>query len=186
VRLFAVAYCRLILHLIARWVEMETAVHITEKYVDGTVSEARLAQMWAARRYYEHLLQPSSEYNPSMAPYRIAVRLAAPDPWAAAFEIARNSAWDADRDVQAALARCIFGNPFRSASIDPAWLAWKDRTVPRLAELVYEERAFERLPVLADALEEAGCTDPEILAHCRGSGEHGRGCWVVDLVLGKT
>jgi hypothetical protein len=55
-----------------------------------------------------------------------------------------------------------------------------------MARRIYDERAFHDLPILADALEEAGCTDAEILAHCRSSGEHVRGCWVVDLVLGKT
>jgi hypothetical protein len=54
-----------------------------------------------------------------------------------------------------------------------------------LAEGIYADRAFDRLPILADALEEAGCTDAEVLAHCRGPGPHVRGCWVVDLILGK-
>jgi hypothetical protein len=57
--------------------------------------------------------------------------------------------------------------------------------VVKLAAAIYAERAFDRLPVLADALEDAGCTDAEILGHCRAGGEHVRGCWVVDLVLGK-
>ena len=54
-----------------------------------------------------------------------------------------------------------------------------------LAQAIYEERRFGDLPVLADALEEAGCTDADILSHCRGPGPHVRGCWVVDLLLGK-
>jgi hypothetical protein len=84
------------------------------------------------------------------------------------------------------LADCVFGNPFRfDPRIAPAVLAWNGGTVPKLAAAMYEERAFDRLPVLADALEDAGCTDAEILCHCRGGGEHVRGCWVVDLVLGK-
>jgi hypothetical protein len=59
-------------------------------------------------------------------------------------------------------------------------------TVPKLAAAIYEERAFDRLPVLADALEDARCADAAILGHCRSGGEHVRGCWVVDLVLGKA
>ena len=55
-----------------------------------------------------------------------------------------------------------------------------------LAGAIYDERAFDRLPVLGDALEDAGCADAAILAHCRGPGEHVRGCWVVDLLLGKS
>jgi hypothetical protein len=65
------------------------------------------------------------------------------------------------------------------------WLAWDGGAVPRLAQGIDADGAFERLPVLADALEEAGCTDAAILAHCREPGPHVRGCWVVDLLLGK-
>lgn len=71
-------------------------------------------------------------------------------------------------------------------SLDPAWLAWNNATVPRLAEAIYTDRVFDRMPILADALEDAGCHDAEILAHCRGPGPHVQGCWVVDLLLGKT
>jgi hypothetical protein len=87
-----------------------------------------------------------------------------------------------ERQHLAALLRDVIGNPFRPPQ--PA-LAWNDGTVVRLAQTIYDQRAFDRLPILADALEEAGCTDPEILSHCRGSGLHVRGCWVVDLLLGK-
>jgi hypothetical protein len=83
---------------------------------------------------------------------------------------------------QADLVRDIFGNPFRPVSLDPSWLT---STVRTLAEGIYAERAFDRLPILADALQDAGCADPDMLDHCRGSGSHVRGCWVVDLVLGK-
>lgn len=82
--------------------------------------------------------------------------------------------------------RDIFGNPFRTTSIDSRWIDWNDRTVPRLAQAIYDEYAFDRLPILADALEEAGCIDADILNHCRQHGEHVRGCWVVDLLLNKS
>jgi hypothetical protein len=86
----------------------------------------------------------------------------------------------------AALLRDVFGNPFRPLpQVNPAWLAWEGGTVPKVAQATYDERAFDRLPVLADALEDAGCTDADILGHCRISGDHVRGCWVVDLVLEK-
>ncbi len=97
--------------------------------------------------------------------------------------------WDEVRQqetiAQAALLRDIFVNPFRSVAVDPSWLAWNNATVVRVAQGVYEGRAFDRLPVLADAIEDAGCTNPDILDHCREPGEHVRGCWVVDLLLGK-
>src|SRR5262249_34126429 len=93
---------------------------------------------------------------------------------------------------QAALMRDLFGNPFRAMpTINPAWLAWNDGTVVRLARSAYEERTLpegtldaSRLAVLADALGEAGA-NAGLLDHLRGPGPHVRGCWVIDLVLNK-
>ena len=85
---------------------------------------------------------------------------------------------------QCQLLREIVGNPFCPAAVAPAWLAWDGCTAPKLAQAVYDERAFERLPLLADALEDAGCTDAELLGHLRGPGPHVRGCWALDLLLG--
>jgi hypothetical protein len=83
------------------------------------------------------------------------------------------------------LLREIAGNPFRRPEVRPAWLGWNQGTVLRLAEQIYEEGCFDELPILGDALEEAGCHDEELLRHCRAPGEHVRGCWLLDLVLGK-
>jgi hypothetical protein len=80
------------------------------------------------------------------------------------------------------LIRDIFGNPFRPVAFDPAW---RSEAAVGIAAGIYEERAFERLPILADALQEAGCEHPDILTHCREPGTHVRGCWVVDLLFGK-
>src|SRR5581483_3643837 len=74
----------------------------------------------------------------------------------------------------------------RDTALQREWLTWNDSLVRRLAQAIYDERAFDRLPILADALEEAGCTNADILNHCRQPGEHVRGCWVVDLLLGKS
>jgi hypothetical protein len=87
-----------------------------------------------------------------------------------------------ERRAQAALLRCVVGNPFRPVAAGPSWLT---PTVLAIAEGIYAEGAFDRLPILADALQDAGCEDPDVLGHCRGPGPHARGCWVVDLVLGK-
>ncbi|MBN9519490.1 hypothetical protein J0H58_13365 [bacterium] len=84
---------------------------------------------------------------------------------------------------QVALVRDIFGNPFQPVTFEPSW---RTTAVDGLATGIYEEKAFDRLPVLADALEDAGCSDGDILDHCRSQGEHVRGCWVVDLILGKS
>jgi serine/threonine protein kinase len=77
------------------------------------------------------------------------------------------------------------GEPSLTAVADPSWLRWNDGTVVRLGRAIDQSGAFERMPILADALEDAGCDNAAILAHCRGPGPHVRGCWVVDLLLGK-
>jgi hypothetical protein len=90
----------------------------------------------------------------------------------------------AEARAQCDLLRDVFGNPLRaSPALDPAWLT---TAVVPLATAAYDERTFDRMPILGDALEEVGCDDPEILEHCRGQGEHVRGCWVVDALLGKS
>jgi hypothetical protein len=91
----------------------------------------------------------------------------------------------AEQAAQVALLRDIVGNPFRPARINRAWLARNDGTLRRLAEAIYEERAFNRLPLLADALLDAGCDNEELISHCRSEGPHVRGCWAVDLLLGR-
>jgi hypothetical protein len=80
---------------------------------------------------------------------------------------------------------CIFGDPFRQASGDATWIAWNNGTVLNIAKAIYDQQSFRDMPILADALEEAGCIDREILQHCRQQEEHVRGCWVVDIILGK-
>jgi hypothetical protein len=83
------------------------------------------------------------------------------------------------------LLRDVFANPWDTVKIKRDWLRWNDGTVSRIAQSIYEECTFDRLPILADALEDAGCHDADILDHCRQPGPHVRGCWVVDLLLGK-
>jgi hypothetical protein len=83
------------------------------------------------------------------------------------------------------LLRDIFGNPFRDVTLAPESLHGGDAAAVRLAQAIYEQRRFEDLPILADALEEAGCEDQDALSHCRGGNDHVRGRWVLDLLLGK-
>lgn len=85
-------------------------------------------------------------------------------------------------EEQGRFVRDTFGNPFRPVAFTPRW---RTADVVGLARGIYEDRAFERMPLLADALMDAGCDDEQILGHCRGEGPHVRGCWVVDLVLDK-
>jgi hypothetical protein len=89
--------------------------------------------------------------------------------------------------VRAGFIREIFGNPFHPSSpLREGVLAWNDATVLRLAEGIYQEKAFERLPILADALVDAGCEQEEVIGHCREERPHMRGCWGVDLILGRS
>ena len=91
-----------------------------------------------------------------------------------------------ERLAQAGLLREVFGNPYRPVAVEPAWLDWDGGAVPKVAGAVRADGRFSDLPVLADALEEAGCTDADLLSHLRGPGPHVRGCWAVDLLLGKS
>jgi len=85
--------------------------------------------------------------------------------------------------VQAELVRDVVGNPFRQVIFDPAW---RTDTVVTLARQMYESRDFFPMPILADALQDAGCENEDVLTHCRARGPHVRGCWVVDGILGKS
>jgi hypothetical protein len=87
-----------------------------------------------------------------------------------------------DGTVLCGLIRDVFGNPFRSVIFSPEW---RTDTTLSLTLQMYDTREFSAMPILADALQDAGCDNADILDHCRGPGPHVRGCWVVDLVLGK-
>jgi hypothetical protein len=167
-------------------------VELAELSVDGLATEE---QVRLAARRNEALLQPTAW---GTAPYysaQVAAAAAAGAPWPAAWNVVsdvrmalgQRDRGEASRETwrQRALLVDIFGNPFRSSALDGSWLRWNDATVARIARGVYEERAFDRLPILADALLDAGCDDEELIQHCRGEGPHVRGCWAVDLMLGK-
>ena len=83
---------------------------------------------------------------------------------------------------QTRLLSDIFGNPFRPVTFSPDL---RTSTVVALANQMYESRDFSAMPILADALQDAGCDNEDVLDHCRGAGPHVRGCWVVDMLLGK-
>lgn len=84
------------------------------------------------------------------------------------------------------LLREIFGNPFRPVVVDPSWLRWRDGFVVAMARVIADEARFEDLPILADALEEAGCDNRDLLGHLRTPDEHVRGCWALDLLLNRA
>lgn len=192
-RLFAVACCRQGWRRLANSY-LRVAVETAEEYADNRAS---LEELTKARAVAWSVNQ--SRQSHAMVAARATVREAA---WAAAREAQQEmiqQVWEnvernwttapqekkAAQQRQADALRCIFGNPYCPRAANPDWLRWNDATVVRLAETIYEERSFDCLPILADALEESGCTDTDVLNHCRQTGEHVRGCWVVDLILGK-
>ncbi len=182
-RLFAVACCRRIWSLLRRKA-LRMAVEVSEQRADGLVSAGQLAKVAQA---IEHVWPGNGDFTLESYPQIAALFCAGKgkrELRGVAFYAAMGSG-RGEKKKQITLLHDIFGNPFHATTSDPSWLAWKDGTIPKLAQGIYDDRAFDRLHVLADALEEAGCTDADILAHCRGPGPHVRGCWVVDLLLGK-
>jgi hypothetical protein len=102
---------------------------------------------------------------------------------AACYDAAFSASETAEKRVQADLLRCVFGPlPFRTVQAQPSW---GSPEVVTLATAIYEERLWGNLPLLGIALQQAGCTDEDVLAHCRSPGPHTRGCWPVDLLLHK-
>lgn len=199
-RRFAVECCRRVKHLITEEVFLKAA-NAGEAFAEDPRNKKGTIPVMAsaASEGRRHLRRYGSsadrhQFRAAMA----AVATCSPTSWHAAFNTMREAAraanpTDADScdsaelQLQAALFRDIFGPlPFRSITISPTVLAWNDRTVKKLAQGIYDERAFDLMLILADALEEAGCTNQDILAHCRQPGEHVRGCWVVDALLGKS
>jgi hypothetical protein len=147
----------------------EAEMKAVEEYADGQISMENLVAAHYA--HYRHLFpgDPDSAFG--------LVRDAGEHAYSEATRT------EEARAAAANLLRDIFGNPFRPVPLNPAW---QTPTVVELAGAVYDDRAFDRLPLLADALEQVGCTDATILGHCRQPGLHVRGCWVVDLLLGRA
>jgi hypothetical protein len=203
-RLFAVACCRRIWHLFAEEGFRQTvlAVERCADEVQPNWTACRMPAITAARRlrrdgvttvpleYYAALgsacaqPQEAAIESAKQAATSLALRLAdeSRPTRDSEWTVLKNAVQSKEREAQTELLRCIFGNPVQPIALDSFW---RTPTVAVLAEAIYTERSFDRLPILADALEEAGCTDAAILEHCRGPGPHVRGCWVVDLILGK-
>jgi hypothetical protein len=208
-RLFACACVRGI-WLLLRKPGSRKAVEVAEQFADGLASAEELREAYEASR--DALGRESSQIGKS--PYwqsaeaagHVAARAfdGGDHPSVAHASSSASLAWIMDqvgrgqgrdhdakvrsvggtrRALHAAWLRDIIGNPFRPVKIKATW---KTANVIALATAIYDDRAFDRLPILADALEDAGCDNADMLNHCRQPGEHVRGCWVVDLVLGKS
>jgi hypothetical protein len=207
-RLFACACGRRVLRLMPPEVGVKSLT-LAERLAEGLAGEAERAaaeeEALRAARSYEQA--PHFMGNAVTVAYFVLIR---PAHWAA-YHACSTASWTvgyaaaggarhaaggyfcdpaaeaAERHAQADLLREVVGKPLlrQRLRLNPSWLGWHDGAIPKLAQAIYDDRAFDRLPILADALEEAGCTDTEVLAHCRGGGEHVRGCLVVDRILGK-
>lgn len=160
------------------------AVEVGERYADGMADrvELKAAQSCAYGAYSRMVM--SARYTQERFAY-----LAQQATWSDSFLRTYAMDWLArmvkhsSLDIPAALFHEVHGNPFAPAAFDPTWRRWGDGTLPRVAQGIYDTGVYDQMPILADALEDAGCTSPLILDHCRGPDEHVRGCWVLDLVL---
>ena len=200
-RLFAVSCCRRIWQMVTDE-RLHKAIEVLAEFADGQTYEEQLGSAAEAAEAVEDDAFTTGAHVTEEA--ACAVRAAIYDKLVetasyAARAIACNAgdygspAWETVKEgetvAQCGLLNDIFGNPFRPLTIDSAWLT---PTVTTLATAAYEERILPsgqldpaRLAVLSDALEEAGCDHADILSHLRSPGPHVRGCWVVDLLLGK-
>jgi hypothetical protein len=210
-RLFSCACCRRIWPLLSDE-RSQTAVRVAELYADGSVGSEHLSAAAAGAK--ASVLVGGLSPHPASAAHRAAydpkdypppypdapsinafataedaaqAAACADELWKAGrnrkrAKVSFNRARREERAAQGQLFRDIFGNPFRPSVAVPSWLT---STVVALASQMYEGRDFSAMPILADALEDAGCDNEDVLHHCRGPGAHVRGCWVIDLVLGK-
>jgi hypothetical protein len=210
-RLFAVACCRRMWHLLPDE-RSRRAVEVAERFAEGTADEAELRSTNLCMEFNPATLESAAflasvhRYDRPSTLHRYGiVDMAHLDeaarrrlesiclsgfqfPTDVAVAVARRAvAVDPPTEAatQAALVRCMFGNPFRPAVIDPPLVRWNDSTVVKIAQAIYDDRTFDLMPILADALEEAGCHDADILTHCRQPGPHAIGCWVIHSLLGR-
>ncbi|VTR97506.1 Uncharacterized protein OS=Sorangium cellulosum (strain So ce56) GN=sce5710 PE=4 SV=1 [Gemmata massiliana] len=197
-RLFAVACCRRVWSLLPSQT-FRDAVEMSERFADGLASDdklrkARSQARESASRQGAVRASPWSTATQSRFAKWLVVSVCSRNIHEA-FQTGNMTcvvAGDAEqheanlnneRRQQAHLLRDIFGNPFRPAVVNSSWRTF---TVLALAEGIYANKAFDRLPILADALQDAGCDSDDLLSHLRNDGPHVRGCWALDLVLGKS
>jgi hypothetical protein len=193
-RLFLCGCCRGWLPDVSWASDARVAIEVAERHIDGELAQGAVAQaVLAAREVYVAAPDrdsPAADFFTSLARWgvqaltadpsiNVAEALTAPGLWGLAGRPDRE-------EVMVHMLREVFGNPFRPILIEPVWLAWGDATAARLVRRIYDQRSFDDLPILADALEDAGCTDAVILDHLRGPGPHVRGCFVLDLLLNRS
>jgi hypothetical protein len=189
-RLFAVACCRRIEARLTHRLSRQ-ALELVERHADGRATDEELAASSARVREahrWRHVVRRRAT-TALDAVYAMTVKAFPAAAAARALDAAADRA--KEQAAQWRLLRCVFGNPLRPVPvIDPAWLSWQDGTVERLARAAYDERRLPdgtldetRLAVLADALEEVGCENVDLLGHLREPGPHVRGCRALDVLL---
>jgi hypothetical protein len=197
-RLFACAVCRHLRQLLKGKVaakqltQSEQAVAVAERFADGLAGKGQLRRL---RESLGGTTQGDDFRKPGHDLRHATLGVATGGSWQAALMTLDGGYWTACAGLEPVpdylRARCvevrdIFGNPFRPATLDASWRRGPGNAAVKLAQGIYEQRAFDRLPVLADALEEAGCPSGDLTAHCRAPTPHLPGCWAVDLLLGKS
>jgi len=178
-RLFAVARCRRVLHCFRDELS-RNAIAVAERFADGLLSR----HTWEVE--LRHAGYACSTSTGTGWP-ELAAKLTLMSPFSTDtfLEVIGHVAEPSELS-EGDLVRDLFGPlPFRPVPLDPSWLAWNTGTVAAVAGHIYAGRSFHALPALADALQDAGCDNEDILGHCRSGGDHVRGCWVVDLLLGR-
>jgi len=186
-RLAAVACCHRMKHLLVDKRSIR-AVDVAELYADKLQGLAAIGDIeYEASQVVETLMERGR--NPtSDAAHCAAMCLAvwAPADWGT-FQVFQWSAATVAREERIGILACVFGVPHRQRRLriqcDPSW---RTSAVLALAQSIYDEKAFDRMPILTDALQDAGCDNDDILNHLRdATAPHVRGCWALDLVLGK-
>lgn len=186
-RLFACACCRHFGDVLADRPVAE-ALQTAEKFADGKTSRAALKRARQSVRAIRHALPDADDNRIEWVALWLVEVAASENAFGqVAHEIQRflseGVLKPGEQPPAASLLRCIAGNPFQPLAISPRW---RTSEVVALASAIDDEAAFDRMPQLATALKNAGCTDTQILKHCRSKGPHAPGCWVVDRLLGKT
>jgi hypothetical protein len=186
-RLFACACCRYFFSGSNVDSCVEEIIEPTEWYADGLLGEAERQK---AEQYARDMDDGcfSALYMCQTLIATVTSPLSAPKVWDCLKDYYTND--DAEPNeldgVGCRTLLDIFGTlPFRPVIVEPSWLVWNEGAIPKLAQAIYDDRAFDRLRTLAAALEKAGCTNRDILNHCRPRTGHVLGCWVLDLLLGK-
>jgi hypothetical protein len=183
-RLFACACCRRVWKLLVDE-RSRKAVEVGEAFANEAVEERELEAAGKAAHVAAAELSHVSYDEAAFAASFCATVKTSLLPAASRRVLAAVEQKDQERAVQATILRDIVGNPFHPTRINPDWLVFNGCTIAEIALAIYENQSYERLPILADALEDAGCSDSVILLHCRNDEHHWRGCWVVDLLLDR-